>query len=447
MTAATRIVLWMVGAIVLLGMITYADERNSASAALADFAAEQATVARAAAGTFALALDERAPGMTDADVYHRAAERVRALSQPGTVEILLQLPHATSLSTLDGALVKSPPIENGLAAGVSEQPWVRLTHEESAALGLPARTAIAGLAVVERPSGSFKLVVVSTARRERDREERAQWRVFLTFCISSAIVLAFGMLSLRKQRTELELAQRLAVAEAQRIGEDRLVRADKLATLGAMATGIAHQVATPLGVIVARASRLKVADDQKRAVDAISEQAHRISEIVRVFLSLARGGTPALRHVYASTIARAAIELVQHRFEGAGVTLTCDDDDATTAVSCDPSLLEQAIVNLLLNALEACEPGGEVTLRVRVDHDRVVFVVEDDGAGISPADAERALEPFFTTKPEGHGSGLGLAIANEITGFHNGKLALAPLDGKGTRATIDLPVAPLEASS
>lgn len=442
-----RILLSMVAAIVALGLVTFADQRNEANAALEDFAAEQATVARAAAGTFALALDERGPGMTEQEVFRQGAKRVRALEQPGSVMILLARPQG--LVTLDGAIVKSPPIEAGLAGGVSAQPWVRLTHPESAALGLPARTSIAGFAKVERQTGDeIRLVVLSTARRERDREERGQWRVFLSFAIGSAIVLAFGAAALTKQRKELELARRLALAEATHAADERLVRADKLATLGALATGIAHQVATPLGVIVARASRLapRVAEDEKskRAVDAIAEQAHRIGEIVRVFLSLARGGKATLREVAPADIAQIAIGLVSHRFESAGVTLTSDVASEISAISCDPALVEQAIVNLLLNALEASAAGGHVSLAVASAAGRVSFTVDDDGAGISPEDAKRAVEPFFTTKSPGDGTGLGLAIAHEIAAHHNGTLSIGPREGGGTRAAIDVPAKPPE---
>jgi signal transduction histidine kinase len=105
-------------------------------------------------------------------------------------------------------------------------------------------------------------------------------------------------------------------------------------------------------------------------------------------------------------------------------------------------LFEQVLVNLLLNACDACEEGGAVSLRVGVDEAcaHVEFVVTDDGVGISSDAAERVTEPFFTTKPEGKGTGLGLAIANEIVKHHFGSLRLGPrADGRGTRASVELP--------
>jgi signal transduction histidine kinase len=112
-------------------------------------------------------------------------------------------------------------------------------------------------------------------------------------------------------------------------------------------------------------------------------------------------------------------------------------------VACDARLFEQVLVNLLLNACDACSEGGTtVTLSIHGDRERVAFVVIDDGVGISPSLAKRASEPFFTTKPAGKGTGLGLAIANEIVKHHCGTLTLSPrLDGRGTRVCVELPVA------
>jgi signal transduction histidine kinase len=111
-------------------------------------------------------------------------------------------------------------------------------------------------------------------------------------------------------------------------------------------------------------------------------------------------------------------------------------------VKCEPRLLEQALVNLLLNACDACDVGGHVALRVICHEARVKFVVDDDGEGITPEAAARATEAFFTTKAAGVGTGLGLAIANEIVKHHGGTISIAARDSKkthGTRASIDVP--------
>jgi two-component system, NtrC family, sensor kinase len=208
--------------------------------------------------------------------------------------------------------------------------------------------------------------------------------------------------------------------------------------------GIAHEVSTPLGVIVGRAEQLgsRVAGDDRAAHGArvILEQAERIRLLVRRFLDLARGGAPALDRVASSSVVRGAVALVDHRFAKAGIKLMTDIPTELPMIQCDPALLEHALVNLLLNACEACTSGGNVEISARSDGQHVAFVVTDDGTGITPEDAARATEPFFTTKPEGVGTGLGLAIASEIVKSHRGALTIEPRSPRGTRALVEIPV-------
>jgi two-component system, NtrC family, sensor kinase len=441
---SSRIVGWMLAAIALLGAIAYLAERSRDEAAFADFAADQVMLARAAAGELRGSMEAH-PGISDvATILATEGKRLRALEQPGDVVVLVRAPGSRpTLVTVDGKEVSSPPLEARFAAPAADATWVRLDHEEAQLLGLPARTAVAGLAEIDQGGGQrWGIAVVTSAHRERDREERGERFVGLGFMITAAIVLTFGGLAMRLQRKEFELAQRLAVSEAEHARDERLVQADKLATLGALATGIAHQVATPLGVIVGRAERLsaRVSTDEKarRSVDVISEQAQRIHGIVRGFLGLARGGVPSLEHVGPGDIARAAIELVAHRFEKARVDVRCELPDRLPTIACDPRLFEQVIVNLLLNACDACQPGGKVTLTVSSAAAAVAFVVEDDGEGMTKEAAARATEPFFTTKAE-EGTGLGLAIANEIVKHHRGTLNIGPRAPRGTRARVEVP--------
>jgi signal transduction histidine kinase len=215
--------------------------------------------------------------------------------------------------------------------------------------------------------------------------------------------------------------------------------------MGTFAMGIAHEVSTPLAVIVGRAEQLlsRVRDDERseRSAQTILKQADRIQHIVRRFLDMARGGPPSLERVDPATVVRAATGAVEHRFAKANVRLTTDIPATMPAIQCDRDLLEHAIVNLLLNACEACEAGGQVEVTARSDAEQVAFVVSDDGAGISAEAAARATEPFFTTKAAGTGTGLGLAIATEIVKSHRGELTIAPNAGHGTRALIEIPIA------
>jgi signal transduction histidine kinase len=320
-------------------------------------------------------------------------------------------------------------------------------------LGLPPRVAMAGLHVLAAGShGRWGVAVVATARRGRDREKRAQWRLVLGVALASMLVIAFGGVALRRQRRQLEIARELAVAEIQHERDERLLRADKLATMGALATGIAHEISTPLSVIMGRAEQLlpQLSGDERatRALDVILAETERIGHVIRGFLGLARGRAPSFERVAPSVLGRHAVELVEHRFDAAGVRLSYDAAPRLPLVACEPRLFEQILVNLLLNACDACERGGNVDLSVRADAERVAFLVVDDGVGIAPEDAARVTEPFFTTKPTG--TGLGLAIANELVKHHQGTLTIrsrsAPTDSapesgavRGTRVCVEVP--------
>jgi signal transduction histidine kinase len=185
-------------------------------------------------------------------------------------------------------------------------------------------------------------------------------------------------------------------------------------------------------------------------VAAIASQADRIKQVIRGLLGLARGDAPSAERIEPGRIVNEAVALVRHRLDGAGVPLTQAIDDGLPAVIGDEKLLEQAVVNLLLNACDACKTvGGAIVVRAALEANAsagdVVIVVEDSGVGISEADAGRALEPFFTTKAREGGTGLGLAIAREIVSNHRGTLTLAPRPERGTRATVRLPPAPAPA--
>lgn len=158
-------------------------------------------------------------------------------------------------------------------------------------------------------------------------------------------------------------------------------------------------------------------------------------------LALARGDAPHLVPTPPAAVARRAIDLVRHRFDKAEVELVARIGENLANVPCEPSLLEQALVNVLLNACHATPAGKRVSLDVRASDRRVLFVVEDEGAGIPDSVAQRAVEPFFSTKREQGGSGLGLTIAREIVKHHGGELELGRREGgRGTRATIAVTV-------
>jgi signal transduction histidine kinase len=487
-------VLAMLLAVASVAALAYWDEQRESAAALEDFAQEQATLASSLAAELDTRLSEarrdalvaaeaeagsrpiptsvlerysavrtklRAPalpassaGQLQVSVPLADGQRIElaismrdllaragAIERPDELALLLSPPASSTFHTTSGRLLVSTPLARAFDQGKA---WLRLAPEQAASLGLPRRTALAGLAQIDAgPLGRWSIVAVASARRERDREQHAQWRLVLAVVFASGLVLAFGGVALRTQRKELALAHELAIANLQRQRDERLERANKAAILGTLAMGIAHEVSTPLGVIAGRAEQLlpKFTQDERaaRSLRTILEQTDRISQIIRALLGLARGASPSAHGIAPPAIVEGAVTLVEHRFAEANVALVADVPQDLPEVHGDLRLLQHALVNLLLNACDACAPGARVEVQVRATSSALGLVVNDDGAGISPSTAALATEPFFTTK--GHGSGLGLAIANEIVKSHGGSLRIAPRLPRGTHACIELPLA------
>jgi signal transduction histidine kinase len=434
----------MLAAMALVTALAWWDEQREADAALVDLQSEQSVLASSLSDDLREHLTAAADaGRTDVDPSD-LVDTEHHIARPGELVILVKAPGDDGFHATDGRALRSTTLLAAVTQGV---PTLRLTPTEAAELGLPARTSMAGIAHVDAGKlGHWGVVAVASAARERDREKRARWRLVLGVVLASGLVLAFGGAALRRQRKGMELQRQLAVANVQRERDDQLQRAERVATMGTFAMGIAHEVSTPLGVIVGRAEQLvtRAQGDERttRNAQAILAQADRIQHIVRRFLDMARGGPPSLERVDPARLVREAAASVEHRFAKAGVTLRVDVPQSMPAIHCDRDLLEHAIINLLLNACEACQRGGHVELTARSDADRVAFVVTDDGAGISSEAAARAKEPFFTTKAQGVGTGLGLAIAAEIVKSHRGELTIGPNQGgKGTRALIEIPIA------
>jgi signal transduction histidine kinase len=370
-------------------------------------------------------------------------EGLERIEHPASLVLAIAAPEETRLRTTDGRAFEDAELLGALSGSQSA---LRLPRPHAAQLGLPERMAVAGLARIDAgPFGRWGVAASATAFRERDREQRDRWRLVLSVLLAGVLVLAFGSVALRHQRKELELARDLQVAELARERDERLERLGKMATLVTLASGVAHEVSTPLGVIVGRAEQVlpRVNGDERatKAVQVILEQSERISQVVRGFLTLARDGSPTLGRVSPVSIVQGALALVQHRFEKAGVNLHSGVPESLPVIGGDARLLEHALVNLLLNACDATPREGHVEVSAREDGGSLAIEVTDDGVGITEADAARATEPFFTTKPVGQGTGLGLAIANEIAKSHRGSLTIASAGAKGTRASLRIPLA------
>lgn len=434
-------------AVVILGVW---DERREARRALDELAREHHLLAVSLAAQFnagegPVGEESATPGQ--AVPLARPLQRaIDALQSEGAVIVLWKRNDRPGLFSASGKKLEGPTLERALGTGAS---GIALEREAAAQLGLPRRAAVAGLATVSN-SVVCGVAVVGSAGPLRDRGLHDQWRWVLSIGLVAALIVGFGFVALQQQRRHLALEQEIALRRSQQERDAELAKANRMAALAALASGIAHEIGTPLGIIAGRIEQLRSLlgpeDRGQRLLSMVHTQVERIDRVVRSFLALARGDAPTLVHVQARQVASGAEKLVQHRFEAAGVRLGSDLGGADAAViACEPALFEQVLVNLLINALEASHSGQLVELRVERQAERVSFAVVDEGSVISPAVIARATEPFFTTKGHHGGSGLGLAIAKEIIEHHRGQLSIqrrCELEGEGvpgTRVEVAVP--------
>lgn len=229
--------------------------------------------------------------------------------------------------------------------------------------------------------------------------------------------------------------------------EQQLSRAASLAVAGKLAAGIAHEVGTPLNIISGRAEillRSVPADDPGRAeLQVIIDQIDRISGIIRSLLDTIRPQKPEVQAVALAPVVDRLVALLSHMARRGDVSIVTDVPGDLPRLAADPGQLQQVLLNLLVNAIEATPSGGRVGVTARAcqsdGRPGVATMVADSGSGIPREVVSRIFEPFFTTKPTGQGTGLGLAICRDITQSHEGDLSVESRDGEGCTFTLWLP--------
>jgi two-component system C4-dicarboxylate transport sensor histidine kinase DctB len=231
-----------------------------------------------------------------------------------------------------------------------------------------------------------------------------------------------------------------------------LIHTAKLAALGRMSAAIAHEVSQPLAAMentLASTGLLAGRGENERVVAKVAtarEIVRRIQRTVKHLKSFARNEPGRREPVPVERCIGVAVELVAHRAEAIGVTIMVSPVDPSLRAMAEPTRLEQVVINLLANALDAVAGQDEpwVAVEAVTEGDEIRIAVSDNGAGVPAALHERIAEPFFTTKETGEGLGLGLAISRAIVGEYGGALNFGPREGGGTRFVVSLPAAPAE---
>ncbi len=225
--------------------------------------------------------------------------------------------------------------------------------------------------------------------------------------------------------------------------EEQLRRTERVAELGTLASGMAHEIGTPMNVILGRAEYLmdRVKEEPtKKGLQTIITQVERITKVMNQLLAFARRKPPERGPLQLKDIVENGMELFQERLEKSRVTVETSLDDACPKVLADSDQLSQVFINLVMNAIHAMQPGGG-TLRVGLaqDHDMVKLTVADTGHGIPEEALPQIFEPFYTTKEFGKGTGLGLTVVKGIIEEHQGSITVESEEGNGTTFTIFLP--------
>jgi len=246
--------------------------------------------------------------------------------------------------------------------------------------------------------------------------------------------------------------------ELQRAHE-HMLHVEKMASMGKMAAVVAHEVNNPLSGILTYAKLLRKwvgtgqAEHEKReeamqCLDLIAAESRRCGELVKNLLTLSRTSPMNLQSTNLQEVIDRCLLLVRHQLEHVGIELQLKLAEDLPRVSCDPAQIEQVLLALIMNAIDAMPRGGNLWLETQLSHDGtgIEIRVRDDGAGIAPDVLPQIFEPFMTTKENGRGVGLGLAISRGIVERHNGRIEVESELGRGTAFTITLPNQATEAS-
>ncbi len=249
-----------------------------------------------------------------------------------------------------------------------------------------------------------------------------------------------------QRRLTVETEARIAALEQMR-------HTDRLTTMGQLASGVAHELGTPLSVIIGRAEMLAAgeaqgADRVAECARVVLDQAHRMAGLIRQLLDFSRRQGPRFGLASLRSIAARTVDILGAFARKRGVTLELRAPETPLLIPVDEHQIQQALTNLVMNAVQATPSGERVTVSLTTATDEaapgstwVRVEVEDHGAGIPAESLPRIFEPFFTTKRVGEGTGLGLSVAYGIVHEHGGRLEVSSDPGRGSRFSIVLPMA------
>ena len=236
---------------------------------------------------------------------------------------------------------------------------------------------------------------------------------------------------------ELERRQRARLKEAQ----EELIQSNKFKVLGELASGMAHEIRNPLGSIQGALEIIK--EDYKQGdkkfefLNILFKEIRRLNRVVADFLSYAGPSQPALVGCDLNQLIQESLSIIKPEADKKRIDLKIELSPKMPPIQADPSQIKQALLNLLLNSLQALENSGEISVTSESKNGWITVAIKDTGPGISPENLSKVFTPFFTTKEEG--VGLGLGIVERIIQNHKGRISVESQEGRGTVFAIELP--------
>ena len=228
--------------------------------------------------------------------------------------------------------------------------------------------------------------------------------------------------------------------------ERQILQADRLASLGELSAGVAHEINNPLGLILGYTQLLLQDEPEDTQVfqdlKIVEKYTKNCKKIVEDLLKFTRTSETRMQTIHVNALIEDIVEVVRHQFELAHVTIDVDLSSDIPACEGDEEKLKQVFMNLLMNAQQAIEETGHIQVRTARDRDagEIVITVTDTGSGMPPEIQDKIFDPFFTTKPTGKGTGLGLSVSYGIVQEHGGRINVESRPGEGTTFVIALPV-------
>jgi signal transduction histidine kinase len=266
----------------------------------------------------------------------------------------------------------------------------------------------------------------------------------MTFAQQAGLAIhnAFMYQELKTFSQQMEEKIRKTTADLKKT-EAQLIRSEKLAALGQLAAGIAHEIRNPLTSIniLIQSMMQKLPSENPRHEDfkVIEEEIHRINEIIDHFLQFAKPASPHLKRAEVASMFEETLQLLRPQMEKLRISVE-KDFQSLPLITIDNEQVKQVILNLLMNAIQAMPGGGQLRLGGELSEDGqwIKLSIQDSGVGIPPEDMDKLFNPFFSTKKGG--MGLGLSIAHRVIDQHHGKIEVESLPEKGTLFTVWLPV-------